>query len=657
LKKQTPIIVVLSVAILIGALAWLLKHQFAQGPGITVVSRGPLDTRLWGIRPDAGNTIYDPNGKKIQDTLGVARWDQPSWGDKSHRFDFIFELPDTNEPPLFSRFPRVLVSGEDIPLGGFAGSLFFEHRGRRLLWLKTAFPLTFRKSILGGLMTRDFSVDAVDITLQYYQGLPGKAVCVFKGPFKLGQKLTDETGLYELVFDPNQNAGRTRFELNTKQHLDLDIPVLLHGAAGKRCFAESDGSSSSSPGGSHIEYSIVEPDPEHIAMITLGEKPFETTVTNVRLRLYHQRPRTHAGYLDEMAERLNVNLTPKELADRRFKSGDEAVEVVDIVRGTHILWASEAILHGGEDKKRLDPATLDPQRAQRLKQTVLEWTRAMDPEIRACGVRVGLYCKWAEFVEPAFELLEYPAAYDSHLTRDVRSTVAQVLLTYREQLSEQAIEHITRILLGRSDRDSLLSLRGCLMSPESQARINGYWRLAEDDRPWLWWDAVERLAQWGQFDGKQDSLPDKLKLRLVLLRGAAGFSNPRQIAPRAYGLLPELLRPELRLLDASTFYRVLERIAEKLDREHATEAVVNFLRCVEDYDYSGQAVVDKIVKYINLWHGLNIGELGADIDQQTSELQKYDWPAITAEAIKWYENKQDALGPEGDASDSNSGSP
>jgi hypothetical protein len=188
------------------------------------------------------------------------------------------------------------------------------------------------------------------------------------------------------------------------------------------------------------------------------------------------------------------------------------------------------------------------------------------------------------------------------------------------------------------------------MSPESQARINGYWRLAEDDRPWLWWDAVERLAQWGQFDGKQDSLPDKLKLRLVLLRGTAEFSNPRQIAPRAYSLLPELLRPELRLLDASTFYRVLERIAEKLDREHATEAVVNFLRCVEDYDYSGQAVVDKIVKYINLWHSLNIGELGADIDQQTSELQKYDWPAITAEAIKWYENKQDA-------SDSNSGSP
>ena len=56
-------------------MAWLLKHQFAQGPGITVVSRGPLDIRLWGIRPDAGDTIYDPNGKKIQDTLGVARWD------------------------------------------------------------------------------------------------------------------------------------------------------------------------------------------------------------------------------------------------------------------------------------------------------------------------------------------------------------------------------------------------------------------------------------------------------------------------------------------------------------------------------------------------------------------------------------------------------
>ena len=648
MKKQTPIIVVLSVAVAIGATVWLVVRWNAAGQSrIIVTTTGPLDIHLWGIRPNAGGAIYDPNGKKIRESLGIVRGDSSHWGDDSHRFDFIFELPDTNELPLLTRFPRVEVSYENKSLGGGFSYRFRDYEGKELLWLTTTLSRTFRRSILFGLWTTDCDVETIDITLSYYHGPPGKAAFTLQGPFEPNGTMTSEDGVHKVAFmadGGDRSQPYAQFVLTTSAYLRGQTSVVAYDISGRRYLVDTTNvSSSTNPKqGSRMECYVQALSLKAIAAIAFGEDPNRITFKTVNLNLGKRRSQHHAGYLDEMAERLNVNLTPKELADRRFKSGDEAVKVIDIIRGTHILWASEAILHGGEDKKRLDPATLDPQHAQRLKQTVLAWTRAMDPEIRACGVRVGLYCKWAEFVEPAFELLEYPAAYDSYLTRDVHSTVAQALLTYREQLSEQAIEHITRILLGRSDRDSLLSLRGCLMSPKSQARINGYWRLAEDDRPWLWWDAVDRLAQWGQFDGKQDSLPDKLQLRLVLLRGTAGFSDPRQIAPRAYSLLPELLRPELLLLDASTFYRVLERIAEKLDRERATEAVVNFLRCVEDYDYSGQAVVDKIVKYINLWHGLNIGELGADIDRQTSELQKYDWPAITAEAIKWYESKQDA---------------
>ena len=73
--------------------------------------------------------------------------------------------------------------------------------------------------------------------------------------------------------------------------------------------------------------------------------------------------------------------------------------------------------------------------------------------------------------------------------------------------------------------------------------------------------------------------------------------------------------------------------------------MVGFLRGVEVYDYSGRAVADKIVKYVNLWHGLDIGGLGADINRQTPDLQKYDWPAIVAETVRWYDSRQDANSP------------
>jgi len=55
----------------------------------SVTSTGPLDIRLWGIRPDASDAIYDPDGRKIAETLGNARRDKAVWGDNNQRHDFI----------------------------------------------------------------------------------------------------------------------------------------------------------------------------------------------------------------------------------------------------------------------------------------------------------------------------------------------------------------------------------------------------------------------------------------------------------------------------------------------------------------------------------------------------------------------------------------
>ncbi len=112
MKKRTRIKVVVLIAAVIGVLVWLVvRWNAASRTGIVVTTTGPLDIRLWGIRPNAGDAIYDPNGKEIRRTLGSARWGNPYWADSDQRFDFIFELGDSNEPPLMGTFPRLEVSG------------------------------------------------------------------------------------------------------------------------------------------------------------------------------------------------------------------------------------------------------------------------------------------------------------------------------------------------------------------------------------------------------------------------------------------------------------------------------------------------------------------------------------------------------------------
>jgi len=91
LKRRTLIITFL---IATGLGVWLVVCLCTSDNNsrLTVVSDGPLDIRLWGIRPDAGDFIYDPNGKVIQETLGVALSDPPYWGEEFQCFDFIFAL-------------------------------------------------------------------------------------------------------------------------------------------------------------------------------------------------------------------------------------------------------------------------------------------------------------------------------------------------------------------------------------------------------------------------------------------------------------------------------------------------------------------------------------------------------------------------------------
>jgi hypothetical protein len=345
-----------------------------------------------------------------------------------------------------------------------------------------------------------------------------------------------------------------------------------------------------------------------------------------------------------MASRMNLKLDPEKLDDYRFENADDALEVIDIVRGRHILWAAEAILREGRRTraKRTDPLILTDEQEKRLKKALSRWLRAWDLEFRSSAIQLGLNYDWPEFVEPALELLKSePLQYD-YKVREARVGTAYALERYREKLSDDAIGRIGEILLSRDDKRILYSLRKCLSWPRSQAKVDALLVLAEDERAWLWWDAISKLTQWDEFRGKEDSLPDKLKIRLFAVRGSHGFSNAKQIAPQAKDLLDGLLTPQLLAFDSATFGTILMKIAINPDKSFATTALINFLRLIKDYDDYVVGCIDRTVKHINLWHGLDIGGLGNDTAGSTPELDKYDWTAITAEAIEWYDNKYDS---------------
>jgi len=653
MKKRTRITVVLLIVAVIGAIGWLVVRWNAAGrTGIVVTTTGPLDIRLWGIRPDAGDTIYDPNGKAIQETLGIARWDSPHWGEKSQRFDFIFELPDSNEPPQFSAFPRIGPSGENRHLGGGFDQQLFDYEGRTLLWLRATFPRTFKRWVLGGVWRSEAAFDAVDLTLNYYHGPPGKSIFTLKGPFEPNSTVSSEDSVYKVSFKEDVGSGSSayaEFELSTSVSFGLNTPVVAYDASGNHNLAKT-GSGRSSPQGSRIEYRAHGIPLKRIAAIAFGEQPRHITFNNVNLNVAGHKRRAHAAYLDQMAERLGLTVTSKNSGVPRFKSAAEALKVIDIVRGSGLLRAAEAIVYRRTRGERIDLNNLADEQAVRLRETLNRWLTAIDPEFRAWSVRIGLLCKWPEFVEPALELLERPVRRDYRSMPDAQMMVADALRHCAGGLSDDHVGRIADLLLGNGPRETLLRLMKLLRDPKTESRVEALWKLAKDDRPWVWWYAVERLAQWGEFADKQDSLPQKLKLRLFLIRGAAGFSNVEQTAGEAYKLAGELLAPQLHALDPGIFRDVLGSLIKNVDRQQVTTAMIGFLRRVEEGDRSVEYAIDEIVRYINAWYGLDIGGLGSDVDRQTPERNKYDWAAIVAETVEWYGSIQDA-------NDANSGSP
>ena len=655
MKRRTFILIVLSGAALAVCLVVYVRIRVGN-TRFSVSSTGPLDIRLWGMRPDAGDVIYDPKGNKFADTLGIARNETTVWGKDLYCRDFIFEIPDTNEPIMFLPL-RYSANREEDRRGGFLkGSLYFEHHGRNFGWFQTIIPRTKRQSFLFGIWKKEVPVDRIDLHLRYYCGPPNKPICVFRGPFEfeVDRKLhrvtgvTDETGLYELSFDlvlpPSASPSELVMLLQTKRRIDPVADILFYDA-GDKCLYVRRGSPHKIPAGEGIGYSIPRSLLRNTAKITVGEQPFETTVRNLKLDSPNSKRRIYAERFDKMAEILKTGRGPNRYIRYNFRDLDELLKIIDILRGEQICKVSRNLCFREMGMLYIDPDTLDTEQSQKLKQVVLRWADAMDPEIRVNAIRLGLHCEWPEFFDMAFELLEYRNRNYFDEAVPVRE-IAEVLYSHREKLSERDINRIAAILPRLTNPGAIRRLQDCLGDPKSPARLAALWDLANSDQPWLWTDAIRQLTMWREFEGKYDSLSERLKPRVFLVAGPRGFSDPGQIAPKVSELQLSLLSSQLLTHHGGTFSALIGYIPENTEKRAMTDVMIESLRYMEyRRDWSVWNTISGIVRYLNLWHGLDIGGLGSDVRKEIPDLDKMDLEAFAVEAIEWYDTKYKVADP------------
>ncbi len=645
MKRRTFILIVLSGVALAVCLVVYVRVRIGNSR-FSVSSTGPLDIRLWGIRPDAGDIIHDPKGNKVADTLGIARNETTVWRDNLYCRDFIFEIPDTNESISFLPLLYSANREEDRRSSFLKGSLYFEHHGRNFGWFQTVIPRTMRQSFLFGVWKKEVPVDRIDLHLRYYYGPPNKPICVFKGPFVFGRKVTDETGLHEIYFERHSDTPRTKLVMLfcPRWRIDPVADILFYDAEDK-CLFVGNGFPYKIPAGEGIGYSLPRILLKKTAKITIGEEPYRITVRNLKLDLVSSERRTYAGRFDRMVEILKSGHGPTRYVRHNYRNLNELLEVIDILRGEQIYQVSRNLCFRRLGMLYVDPDTLDTEQSHKLKQTVLRWADAMDPEIRVNAIRLGLHCEWPEFFDMACDLLEYPDRNYFGEAVPIRD-IAEVLYSHREKLSERDINRIAAILPRLNNPNAIRRLQDCLKRPKSPARLAALWDLANSDRPWLWTDAIRQLMMWREFKGKYDSLSEKLKPRVFLVAGYRGFSDPAQIAPKVSELQLSLLSSQLLTRHTSTFSTLIRNIPESTDKRAMTEIMIESLRYMEyRRDWSVWMAIGKIVRYLNLWHDVDIGGLGSDLSKQIPELDKINLEAVAVEAIEWYDTKYKSADP------------
>jgi len=637
---------------------------------VTVERDGPLDIRFVGVRADVRDDLLDGQGNKIGELILPAN--KVDWDAKDMRRDFVFELPQTDGPILFDYKRTVHAAGSDRRLYDSSGNPVFPVRahGRQYIVLDTRIPRTYRHSVLG-LFSNESAVERVDVTLRYYHGPRRKAVFSFTGPFELGQTVKADGGLdYELTVkpeDPERGPGgpRVRFQLSTPARLEHRVPIIVYDKAGNRYLALRR-SGSSGRGGSKVEF-VLHWDKVPLAEIAAigAERPSEITLRNVLVAYPEWPVRSHAPYLDEMAQGLGwQGLSGNELAGKQLASVEEALKVLDVARAGGIGRVLEGLRSdkaGFEEALKADEAL-----EGRLAETAGRWTNWGRP---TSGIGLGLMTGRAEFFEQAvaFLMAEQEAAAGSVAAgwrRDEKEFVARAMAVHWRHPDEQEATMLKEALLRVREPQVLSLLAIYLRYPTTPALVALCWDLAEDNRASVWWPAVEGIVS-RQRERVEDpaALPERLAARVVLVRTSQRFAHVSTKLPegqaealrdRVYDLAQKSFDITTLSMDGTGF-DLIQAVAQFSDRQVATRIYMDFLEEVRNETGRGtlandryvfariSEVVPYIIRIMNVWYGVNLGGVGTTVGPESYEVRPRNPEALQEladEVLRWYEGQE-----------------
>lgn len=546
---------ILGLVVVVLAAALLLPMARSMKPQPSVVNNGPLDIRLVGVRPDGGEQLYDASGQKLDAIVRAPGLSISTWSEETQRRDFVLEFPDVNDDVLFLPHARIRPAGTDMSLAvGYGYYWDLPHKASSKIYSANV-PRAYRRRV--ALFFRpEVSVRLIDLTVRYFYGPRRQAKCTFTGPFAMDKTFeADGSRPYSLTFEraPDDDELGIRLRLVAKETFSDDTPGIIYDLDGTRYLVRS-GSGSSQGGWAELKYDGVAVTPDKIAAITFGEKPHEITFKNVAVH-YPDRPyRSYAGYLDQVAERLDLTgLSGKQLFQYDFKSPQEAIEVIDVVRGDwHIRKALEAIRYS---RPKTNISELDQATKDRIRRAATDC--AGINQVAKYGIQLGLMGQWPEFFDMAIARLSEATPrgrpYNERRRRQGDNDIANVMLNFRmNRLTGEQVNALTQVIRETDSGTVSRSLLYYLDWTKSQATTDALWELAQDDRPWIWWQAIDA---WYSRESRTrqvfDDLPEKVKLRLFLIRGVP---DDESLKAQARTLLLQVFTPEMGKMAGSTWY-------------------------------------------------------------------------------------------------------
>ncbi len=585
-----------------------------------------LAVRLVGIWPDGSDDFYDAKGNQVGKRFFPAD-DWPSSTNQMWRVALL-EIDTTNDL-LSTSIEAQIDTGRYRMSTSTSGSELLSTGNVQRLFVSFNMQRTIRHHTLPFLRSRQRPVGKIDLTLRY---LPADAAdhpqVRFEGPFQV--KRTVAKGGIELTPLAEENRPGWKaaaFQIKSPHRKSFwDLPMIVEQTDGTRT-AGSIRSSRSSPAGSQYEISTRGVSLKDVAAVMICEM-HSKTFRDVQIH-YPERPLTdQPEHIARLAEALQGGLSATGAVNlmhfrhHHFRSPDEAIKVIDIVRGDNVGRAWRALEYPqGRRSNSPEFSDLPVETQEKLRRAARTWVEHGNREQRRAGLQMGANGNWPEFIDLALGWLQDDSFDDRYAAAHALEKVSN--------LDAEQLRTIGKVLKEESPPNAGFLIRCLARHPGTGAEI--VLELTADDRPWIWWRAMEALPG----IPPASELTPKLQRRLVLARGER-YVPSKEAATAAYEQLPELFLSDLWRRDSSVHGKVYDRIVRHLDRERATELIVEYLG-KSDPKWN-QWMTARMLRQLNQWHGRDFGQLGADpVKGHYPTEETYDWGGAVSEAVRWHQ--------------------